>query len=114
MQRMLEVDQALQKIFLFGVSARRCAEALSPLLGDSVIAQTISTIAKSKDAEVKAFHARSLADRYIYLFIDGIIVKTRIGFGAHKKAILKAYGITGQGKRELIDFTVVNHESEHV
>ncbi len=113
MQRMPEVDTALQKVFLFGVSTRRCAEALSPLLGDTVSAQTISTIAKSLDAEVKAFHTRTLADTYAYLFLDGIVVKIRTGFGSKKKAILVAYGITREGTREIIDFTVVKHESEH-
>jgi transposase-like protein len=113
MQRIPEVDHALQKVFLFGVSTRRCGEALSPLLGDSVSAQTISTIAKSLDQEVKAFHARPLCAHYIYLFLDGIILKVRTGFGSQKKAILVAYGITTEGKRELIDFTVVKHESEH-
>ena len=113
MQRMPEVDEALQKVFLFGVSTRRCAEALSPLLGDTVSAQTVSTIAKSLDSEVKAFHNRSLPDHYVYLFLDGIILKIRTGFGSKKKAILTAYGITRQGKRELIDFTIVKHESEH-
>jgi len=113
MQRMPEVDQALQKVFLFGVSTRRCGQALSPLLGDSVSAQTISTIAKNLDHEVKAFHTRSLPDHYVYLFLDGIIVKIRTGFGSKKKAILAAYGITTDGTRQLIDFTLVKHESEH-
>jgi putative transposase len=113
MQRMPEVDTALQKVFLFGVSTRRCAEALSPLLGDTVSAQTVSTIAKSLDAEVKAFHIRTLADTYAYLFLDGIVVKIRTGFGSKKKAILVAYGITREGMREIIDFTVVKHESEY-
>jgi len=113
MQRMPEVDQALQKVFLFGVSTRRCGQALSPLLGDSVSAQTISTIAKNLDHEVKAFHTRSLPDHYVYLFLDGIIVKIRTGFGSKKKAILAAYGITTDGTRQLIDFTHVKHESEH-
>lgn len=113
MQRMPEVDTALQKVFLFGVSTRRCAEALSPLLGDTVSAQTISTIARSLDAEVRAFHIRTLADTYAYLFLDGIVVKIRTGFGSKKKAVLVAYGITKEGTREIIDFTVVKHESEH-
>jgi len=47
MQRMPEVDEALQKVFLFGVSTRRCAEALSPLLGDSVSAQTSRLLQKA-------------------------------------------------------------------
>lgn len=97
----------------FGVTTRRCGQAPSLLLGDSVSAQTISTIAKSLDAELKAFHNRSLPDHHAYLFLDGIILKIRTGFGAIKKAILVAYGIITEGRRELIDFTVVKHESEY-
>jgi len=62
---------------------------------------------------VQAFHNCSLPDHYIYLFLDGIILKIRTGFGSKKKAILAAYGITMEGKRELIDFTIAKHESEH-
>lgn len=112
-KRMPEVDQALQRVFLFGVSTRRCAEALSPLLGDTVSAQTISAIAQALDSEVKVFHTRSVPDRYRYLFLDGIILKIRTGFGSKKKALLVAYGITTEGRRELIDFVIVAHESEH-
>lgn len=65
------------------------------------------------DSEVKAFHTRSLPDHYNYLFRDGIIVKIRTGFGSKKKAVLVAYGITTEGTRELIDFTIAKHESEH-
>ncbi|HNQ64009.1 MAG TPA: transposase, partial [Syntrophorhabdaceae bacterium] len=67
--------------FVLGVSTRRCAEALSPLLGDPVSVQTISTIAKCVDSEVKAFHNRLLPDHYVYLFLDGIILKIRTGSG---------------------------------
>ncbi len=44
--------------------------------------------------------------------MDGIILKTKTGFGAKKKAVLVAYGIKVDGRRELIDFTVTNAESE--
>jgi len=111
-QRVDEVDAALMKIFLYGASTRLTGEALRPLLGEGISAQTISNIAKSLDKDVKRYHNRPLEDRYLYLFLDGITLKTRTGFGSKKKVVLVAYGITVKGKRELIDFMVIKHETE--
>lgn len=111
-QRVDEVDAALLKIFLYGASTRLTGEALKPLLGDGVSAQTVSNIAKSLDEELKRYHNRKLKDIYLYLFLDGIILKTKTGFGAKKKAVLVAYGIRMDGRRELIDFMVTTSESE--
>lgn len=110
LQRMPEVDDALKRIFLFGISTRRAADAVRPLLGASISAQTVSKIAMSLNEEVRVFHARDLTDQYRYLFFDAIILKVKTGIGAKKKAILVAYGITTEGKRELIDFVVTKRE----
>jgi putative transposase len=111
-QRVKEVDAALMKVFLYGASTRLTGEALRPLLGEGVSAQTVSNIAGSLDAELKRYHRRKLQDKYLYLFLDGIILKTKTGFGSKKKAVLVAYGIKVDGRRELIDFTVTTAESE--
>ncbi|MBI5043661.1 MAG: IS256 family transposase [Nitrospirae bacterium] len=111
-QRVDEVDAALMRIFLYGASTRLTGEALRPLLGEGVSAQTISNIAKGLDEEVSRYHSRRLEDRYLYLFFDGIVLKMRTGFGSKKKVVLVAYGIRVDGKRELIDFMIVKHESE--
>ncbi|HUJ89471.1 MAG TPA: IS256 family transposase [Syntrophorhabdales bacterium] len=110
-QRMPEVDEALKRVFLFGISTRRTGEALRPLLGEAISAQTVSKIATSLNEEVRSFHTRALNDRYRYLFFDAIILKVKTGAGAKKKAILVAYAITTEGKRELIDFVVTKSES---
>lgn len=111
-QRVGEVDAALLKIFLYGASTRLAGEALRPLLGEGVSAQTISHIAESLDGEVQRYHRRGVEDRYLYLFLDGIVLKKRSGFGAKKRVVLVAYGIRADGNRELIDFAVTNAESE--
>jgi len=111
-QRVDEVDAALLKIFLYGASTRLTGEALRPLLGEGVSAQTISNIAESLDEEVEKYHSRRIEDRYLYLFLDGIVLKKKTGFGAKKRVVLVAYGIRVDGKRELIDFVVTNAESE--
>jgi len=111
-QRVKEVDEALKKIFLYGASTRLTGEALRPILGETISAQTISNIAKSLDEEVKIYHNRKIEDRYLYLFLDGIVLKIKTGFGSKKKVILVAYGIRIDGKREIIDFLVTKNESE--
>jgi transposase-like protein len=111
-QRAKDVDAALLRIFLYGASTRLTGQALRPLVGEAVSAQTVSNIAKSLDGAVRSYHRRKLEDKYLYLFLDGIVLKTRSGFGAKKKAVLVAYGIRLDGKRELIDFLVTKHESE--
>lgn len=112
-RRMQEVDGLLQQIFLYGVSTRLTGEVLKPILGEELSAQTISNIAKSLDKEVKAYHIRPISDGYIYLFLDGIVKKVRTGLGSRKKVVLAAYGVTEEGGREIIDFMVTTHESEH-
>jgi putative transposase len=111
-QRTKDVDAALLRIFLYGASTRLTGQALRPLVGEAVSAQTVSNIAKSLDGAVRSYHRRKLEDKYLYLFLDGIVLKTRSGFGAKKKAVLTAYGIRLDGRRELIDFLVTRHESE--
>jgi transposase-like protein len=111
-QRSDDVDAALLKIFLYGASTRLTGEALRPLLGEGVSAQTISNIAGSLDAEVRSYHSRKIEDRYLYLFLDGIVLKRKSGFGANKRVVLVAYGIRIDGKRELIDFAITKSESE--
>lgn len=111
-QRIEEVDMALMKIFLYGASTRLTGEALRPLLGEGISAQTISNIAKSLDEDVRRYHNRRIEDKYLYLFLDGVTLKTKTGFGSKKKVALVAYGITVNGKRELIDFMVIKHETE--
>ena len=111
-QRVDAVETALLKVFLYGASTRLTGEALRPLLGEGVSAQTVSNIASSLDDDLKRYHSRKLEDKYLYLFLDGIILKTKTGFGAKKKAVLVAYGIKVDGRRELIDFVVTTSESE--
>jgi putative transposase len=111
-QRVDAVDAALLKIFVYGASTRLTGEALRPLLGEGVSAQTVSNIAGSLDADLKRYHSRKLKDEYLYLFLDGIYLKTRTGFGSKKKVVLTAYGIKVDGRRELIDFVVTTAESE--
>ena len=111
-RRQSEIDEILKQIFIFGASTRLTAKALKPVLGE-LSAQTISNIAKSLDEEVRKFHQREITEKYLYLFLDAIILKVKRGIGSKRKAVLVAYGITLHGIRKIIDFRVVDTESEN-
>lgn len=100
-------------MFLAGVSTRRVGEVLSCIGGDRISAQTVSRITKSLDREVASYHRRALVDKYVYLFFDGIMLKVKGSLKVQRRPVLTAYGITEDGKREIIDFCQSSSESEN-
>jgi len=106
------INQALQQVFLLGVSTRQTGRALATLVQEAVSAATVSAVAKALDAAVGSFHRRRLSDQYRYLILDGVSVRIRLVGKVQRRMVLCAYGITLEGKRELIDFQVVKAEGE--
>lgn len=107
------------EMFLSGVSTRRIGELMERILDLPISAGQVSQIAKRLDGEVQRFHCRTLSDRYRFLLLDGIHLKSRSPprlFRQPRKAkrriVLVAYGVTHEGRKELIDFQVVRSESE--
>lgn len=111
-RRMPEVDAMLRQVFLRGVSTRQVGPVLKALCGRSVSAATVSNLTRSLERAAQAFHDRPLEDRYRYLLLDGVFLRVRDAGGVHRRAVLCAYGITGAGARELIDFQLGRYESE--
>ena len=113
-------DQVIE-MFLAGVSTRRVGEILQRITGLSLSAGSVSDLTGKLDAQVHAFHARPLEDRYVYLFLDGVYLKARrtkvsptrgANRKPRKRIVLVAYGVTVQGGKELIAFVVVDGESQ--
>jgi len=111
-RREAAIDQALKTVFLLGVSTRQTGHALASLVEEAVSAATVSAVAKALDRSVLSFHRRRLGDDYRYLILDGVSVRIRLVGQVQRRMALCAYGITRQGKRELIDFQVVRAEGE--
>jgi putative transposase len=106
------INEALKQVFLLGVSTRQAGRALATLVEDAVSAATVSAVAKSLDESVHAFHRRHLSDHYRYLILDGVSVRIRLVGKVQRRMVLCAYGVTLEGKRELIDFQIVKAEGE--
>jgi len=112
-RRQESVNDLVREAFLRGVSTRQVGEVLEPVLGESYSPQTVSRIARGLDQAVKAFHGRRLRDEYIYIFLDGVVLKVRDGQGkVRRRWVLVAYGITAQGRRELLAYQLTRGESE--
>ena len=103
-RRCRSVDRVLLACFCLGLSTRKAASVLAPVLGEKVSASTISRISEELDHEVHRYHTRPLKDHYQYLFFDGVVLKSKGAVKVQKRILLCAFGITVQGRHEMIDF----------
>lgn len=112
-RRSRSVDQLMMACFVLGMSTRKVSTALLSLLGERVSASTVSEVAKRLDHAVKRYHHRRLEDGYRFLFFDGVVLKQKGVAKVQKKIILCAYGISWEGKKEMIDFLLTTSESQN-
>jgi putative transposase len=111
-RRCRSVDQVLLACFCLGLSTRKAASVLAPVLGEKVSATTVSRIARDLDQQVGLYHGRELGDKYQYLFFDGVVLKSKGALKVQKKILLCAFGITLEGRHEMIDFYPAASESQ--
>ena len=112
-RRSRTVDQLIMACFVLGMSTRKVSTALLSLLGERISASTVSEVAKKLDHAVRRHHERKLEDGYRFLFFDGVVLKQKGAAKIQKKIILCAYGISWEGKKEMIDFLLATSESQN-
>ena len=110
-RRAQRIDRMILSCFVLGISTRKVAEALFPVLGERVSASTVSQVGKQLDQVVKAFHRRPLKDQYRVLIFDGVVLSRKSGAGALRRPVLVVLGIRPDGKKEIIDFRLAPGES---
>jgi putative transposase len=110
-RRAQRIDRMILSCFVLGISTRKVAEALFPVLGERVSASTVSRVGKQLDQVVKAFHRRALKDQYRVLIFDGVALSRKSGAGAIRRPVLVVLGIRPDGKKEIIDFQLASGES---
>jgi transposase-like protein len=112
-RRSRTVDQLIMACFVLGMSTRKVSTALLSLLGERVSASTVSEVAKRLDHAVRRYHERKLEDGYRFLFFDGVVLKQKGAAKVQKKIILCVYGISWEGRKEMIDFLLATSESQN-
>jgi putative transposase len=111
-RRAPQVDRLILACFVLGISTRKVSQALLPVLGEPVSPTTVSRVAQSLDTAVAAFHLRPIKRPYRFLIFDGVVLKRKTGAGSVKRVVLVALGITEEGRKEVIDFSIAPGESQ--
>lgn len=111
-RRAPQIDRMILACFVLGISTRKVSQALLPVLGEPVSASTVSRVAQSLDTAVAAFHRRPIKRQYRFMVLDGVVLKRKTGAGSVKRVVLVALGITEEGRKEVIDFSIAPGESQ--
>jgi len=111
-RRAEEVALLIREVFLRGISTRQVGPVLGVITGEVVSAQTVSKITQSLDGMVKKFHESDLKDEWDYLFLDGVSLRVRRPSGRKRVQLLVAYGVRGDGSRQLLAFLRSSGESQ--
>ena len=118
LERRRRVDQALYAVvmeaYLHGVSTRKVDDLVKALGADTGISKSeVSRICEDLDHEVGAFRDRDLsAMEFPYVFLDATYCKARVGHRVVSQAVVVAFGVAADGRREVLGFDVGDSENE--
>lgn len=102
---------ALAEAYVQGVSTRKVKGIVEELCGTTLSSTTVSNYAKVLDEEVEKFKNRRLGE-YLYLYLDAQYEKVRHEGCVRSLAILKAVGVTREGRREVLGISCSLSEAE--
>ena len=108
-RRRPDVDAAIGRLFLQGVSTRRLRSIAKELFGCEMSATTVSRTTAYLDEELRQYQTKPLTDDFPFLFLDGINHKVR-EIGVKKKVMLCALGMKEDGSRETLSFRMADSE----
>lgn len=102
---------ALAEMYVQGVSTRRVAAITEQLCGFEVSSTQVSQAAAALDEQLAAWRQRPLG-RGKYLWLDAHYEKVRQDGQVRDAAVLKAVGLTAEGKRRVLGTSVALGEHE--
>ena len=116
-RRRRDVDSAIGRLFLNGVSTRKLKGIVKDLYGQEVSPQTVSSTLAYLDRELESFRDKPISDTVEFLFLDGISQKVR-EIGIERKVMLCAFAIHRKEpgeknrRREMLSFQLTEVEDE--
>lgn len=102
---------AIAQMYLEGVSTRRVQEITEKLCGYEINSMQVSRVTQELDVEFEKFRHRPLGE-ISYLILDAIYLKVRHDGSVIDMAVLLAYGINPEGKREIVGASMKLSEAE--
>jgi len=102
---------AIAQMYLEGVSTRRVQDITEKLCGFEISSTQVSRLTQELDQQFEQFRNRPIGE-VCYLMIDAIYLKVRHNGSVIDMAILLGYGITPEGKREILGALASLSEAE--
>ena len=104
---------ACAEMYFQGVSTRNVRNVLERMCDGEISSMTVSRVAAELDEKLGEFRSRRLDQAtWPYLMIDARYEKVRVEGRVVSQAVLVVIGITDQGRREVLHWSVGDSESE--
>ena len=104
---------AMIEMVINGVSTRKVKAVTEELCGTNFSKSTVSSLCKALDPEIKNFRNRPLNKHYPFVIVDAIYIDIRKNGRVRSVGFLNAIGISEDGHREILGFTIADSESEN-
>jgi putative transposase len=102
---------AIAQMYLEGVSTRKVQNITEQLCGYEVSSSQVSRLTQELDTQFEQFRNRPIGE-VCYLVVDALYLKVRHNGSVIDTAILLAYGVTPEGKREILGASTSLSEAE--
>lgn len=107
------LEQFVIHLYEKGITTDEIADLMERMYGHHYSRQTVSNFTQLVTEDVQAFHERKLEKRYVCIYLDATHIPIRRQT-VEKEAVYIAIGITEEGTKEVLDFTIAPTESTHV
>ena len=101
-RRESSVEEALQEMYLAGVSVRRVEDITEALWGTRVSASTVSELNQKLYGRLEEWRNQPITGRHVYVYLDGIWLKRTWGGEVRNIAVLVAIGVNQDGHRDIL------------
>jgi len=102
---------AIAEMYLSGVSTRNVTDITEKLCGYEVSSTQVSRLTQTLDEEFEKFRNRALGE-ICYLIVDALYLKVRHDGTVIDMAVLLAYGVNSEGRKEILGASVSLSEAE--
>ena len=92
----------IQEAYINGVSTRKIERLAKEMGIEGISASQVSSINKSLDEQVEAFRNRPLQEEYPFIYVDALYEKIRSNKRVVSTAMMVAYGVGMDGRREVL------------
>src|SRR5699024_645335 len=104
------LEQFVIHLYEKGIITDEIADLIERMYGQHYSRQTVSNLTQLVSEDVQAFHERKLENRYACIYLDAIQIPIRRQT-VEKESVYIAIGITEDGAKEVLDFTIAPTDS---